>query len=467
MLPHNDLFPDLLRYGVSRGDILDTDGVGGGELAVRLAIGETQVIQENKEYFLSHGVDIDSLESALSSSKSSSTNTSRPSSSKSVERSTTTLLIKNLPHDVVGEELEEMFTRFPLFLYSISDLASRFGSVASFLFPPSKTVALIDFVEPSDARKAFTNLAYRRYHHVPLYLEWAPLNTISKKISSNQKSPITNNDDLAGDSTKSKQKKNSQKESNVVADDSADYSTLYLKNLNFQTTESDLRKHLENRLGINGSEIRTISIPKKQSKSGHVISMGYGFIEFKTIQGAVKMLSRINGSRLDEHVIEAKPSDKRLSVPQQSLVKSSHKSSSTTEDSSNPNETNKLIVRNVAFQATKEELKTLFSAFGTIKTLRIPRKIGGVHRGFAFIDFNTKQEATRAMNALSRTHMYGRHLVIEYAKNDDDIDEKEKLMNLRDKAEQNIKSIQKTSQSRKRKAGEILDSQTDVDLTMV
>jgi multiple RNA-binding domain-containing protein 1 len=93
-----------IRYGISRGDILDTDGVGGGELAVRLAIGETQVIQENKEYFSSHGVDFDSLESALSSSKS--------KSSKPTERSTTTLLIKNLPHDVVGEELEEMFAKY-------------------------------------------------------------------------------------------------------------------------------------------------------------------------------------------------------------------------------------------------------------------------------------------------------------------------------------------------------------------
>jgi multiple RNA-binding domain-containing protein 1 len=333
--------------------------------------------------------------------------------------------------------------------------------------PPSKTVALIDFVEPSDARKAFTNLAYRRYHHVPLYLEWAPLNTISKKKNSQKSAPATTPDLRTDSSSKPKQKKESTIGGTVGVDDSADYSTLYLKNLNFQTSESDLQKHLENRLGINGSDIRTISIPKKQSKSGHSISMGYGFVEFKTIQGAVKMLSRINGSRLDEHVIEAKPSDKRLSVPQQSLVKSSRGGGSGEGEASNPNETNKLIVRNVAFQATKEELKTLFSAFGTIKTLRIPRKIGGVHRGFAFIDFNTKQEATRAMNALSRTHMYGRHLVIEYAKNEDDLDEKEKLVSLREKAEQNMKSMQKLSQSRKRKAGEILDSQTDVDLTMV
>jgi multiple RNA-binding domain-containing protein 1 len=358
--------------------------------------------------------------------------------------------------------------------------------------PPSKTVALIDFVEPSDARKAFTNLAYRRYHHVPLYLEWAPLNTISQQKKKQKSTTSTSTTDTHRHPTDSTQQLKHQKDrhgggSDVgdgvgggsdVADDSADYSTLYLKNLNFQTTESDLQKHLENRLGINGSEIRTISIPKKQSKSGQfLLSMGYGFIEFKTIQGAMKMLPRINGSRLDEHVIEAKPSEKRLSIPQQSLVKPTQQhqlhqhggGAEKNSGTSNPNETNKLIIRNVAFQATKEELKTLFSAFGTIKTLRIPRKIGGNHRGFAFIDFNTKQEATRAMNSLSRTHLYGRHLVIEYAKNDDEINENEKLLNLREKVEQNMKSLKKLSQSRKRKAGEILDSSQsgDVDLTMV
>jgi multiple RNA-binding domain-containing protein 1 len=58
------------KYGVARGDILDTDGVGGGEMAVRLAIGETHVIQENQEYFASHGVDIQVLESALRRGKS-------------------------------------------------------------------------------------------------------------------------------------------------------------------------------------------------------------------------------------------------------------------------------------------------------------------------------------------------------------------------------------------------------------
>jgi multiple RNA-binding domain-containing protein 1 len=43
------------RYGVSGSDILDRTE-GGGEMAVRLAIGEAHVIQENRDYFSSHGM---------------------------------------------------------------------------------------------------------------------------------------------------------------------------------------------------------------------------------------------------------------------------------------------------------------------------------------------------------------------------------------------------------------------------
>jgi hypothetical protein len=90
------------RYGVSRSEILDRTE-GGGEMAVRLAIGEAHVIQENRDYFSSHGVDLGALESHASNSKASA-------------RSTTTLLIKNLPHDVIEEELESMFGRYRHYL---------------------------------------------------------------------------------------------------------------------------------------------------------------------------------------------------------------------------------------------------------------------------------------------------------------------------------------------------------------
>ena len=83
---------------MSRADILDTSGASAGDLAVRLAIGETQILQENREYFQAHGVDITALESM-------------GSMTKADKRSTTTLLVKNLPHDSKEAELEDMFAK--------------------------------------------------------------------------------------------------------------------------------------------------------------------------------------------------------------------------------------------------------------------------------------------------------------------------------------------------------------------
>lgn len=79
---------------------------------MRLAVGETHVLQDNREYFLSHGVDIDILESALSGkNKKEKGKSGKDSGGGEVKRSGTTILIKNLPHDLIADELEDMFAR--------------------------------------------------------------------------------------------------------------------------------------------------------------------------------------------------------------------------------------------------------------------------------------------------------------------------------------------------------------------
>jgi multiple RNA-binding domain-containing protein 1 len=308
-------------------------------------------------------------------------------------------------------------------------------------------MALVSFVEPSEARKAFTGLAYRRYHHVPLYLEWAPI----QAVHSLKPTPTT----AARSSPKEAAGKNERTEGGGAREkgedeEGGDYSTLFIKNLNFSTTEADLMNHLTSKLAINQGQIRTVSVPKK--RKGEVeLSMGFGFVEFTSSSGASKMLPRINSSALDGHILEVKPSDKRLSVAPSSALTPSQ-----TSGGDEANRSSKLMVRNVAFQATKEELKSLFGAFGAVKRLRIPRKIGGVHRGFAFVDFNSHQEAAAAMAALSRTHMYGRHLVVEYAKEEEEDGEKAVGL-LREKAKQSLRSIQTAASRKKRKVGDILD----------
>ncbi len=47
----------------------------------------------------------------------------------------------------------------------------------------------------------------------------------------------------------------------------------------------------------------------------------------------------------------------------------------------------KLVVRNVAFEATRKDLMALFTPFGQIKSCRLPKKMDGNHRsGTALFD---------------------------------------------------------------------------------
>lgn len=56
----------------------------------------------------------------------------------------------------------------------------------------------------------------------------------------------------------------------------------------------------------------------------------------------------------------------------------------------------KILVRNIPFQAKIIEVRELFKAFGELKSIRIPKKMTpgeDAHRGFGFVDFNSKSDA--------------------------------------------------------------------------
>ncbi|KAI9220240.1 hypothetical protein BC828DRAFT_415832 [Blastocladiella britannica] len=86
-------------------------------------------------------------------------------------------------------------------------------------------------------------------------------------------------------------------------------------------------------------------------------------------------------------------------------------------------ENTKLMVRNVPFEATLKDLRSLFSPFAHVKSVRLPKKVTGGHRGFAFAEFVTHGEAVEAMRKLRHTHLYGRRLVIEFARKGESVEE--------------------------------------------
>ena len=333
--------------------------------------------------------------------------------------------------------------------------------------PPSRTVAVVDFLEPSEARAAFKSLAYRRYKNGPLFLEWAPTGTMTAEYerdkqkrkeqgpsAPSQKQQQQKPSQAAPPSSSSSSSGKQQPQHSTEAaedDDLADFSTLFVKNLNFLTSEPALRDFLVNSLRVEG--VRAVIIQKKQ-KGSQLLSQGYGFVEFKNAALAQAAVGKMQGAVLDSHKLEVKPSDKRLTA--------APASSQLMRQLAAQQRQTKLIVRNVAFQASKEEIRALFASFGSVKSVRIPKKMTGAHRGFAFVEFSTSQEALNAMTALKSTHLYGRHLVLEWAKAEDEPEEggeevlggDGQVASLRKRAREDQERLQLAQKKRQRRAGQ-------------
>lgn len=197
-------------------------------------------------------------------------------------------------------------------------------------------------------------------------------------------------------------------------EDNSESASIFVKNLSFDTTEGGLEE-LFSTLGT----VRAAKIPTKRAKRdpSKRLSMGFGFVEYATPQEAQKAIRRLQGAVLDGHSLVLKVSNKRLTEDGPSAVKRKRSAAS-----SAPEGSSKLLVKNLAFEATKRDLQELFGAYGQLKSVRIPSKFDGGHRGFGFVEFVTQQEAANAMTALKATHLYGRHLVIEWASADKGIE---------------------------------------------
>lgn len=361
------------NYGKSKEDVLGS-ATGGSDAAVRLALGETQIVLEMKKFLESHGVRLEAFDGDPK------------------KRSKTVILVKNLPSRTDVNEIKEKF--------------AAFGVLEKVIFPPSGVTCLVKFADPSEARKAFKNLAYTRFKHVPLYLEWAPENVFTNntvdlpEMSANKKEVVP--------------EKEQTDKSEVNDTPPENDSTIFVKNLNFSTTEEQL-KRVFSRVG----PIHSIQIAKKKAGDGKNLSLGYGFIQYKHKKSADEALKTLQYYEIDLHTLELKRSDRTVNLPATAVRKGTKKAEQ--------KESTKIMVRNIPFQAKIGEVRQLFQTFGELKAIRLPKKaVPGPeqHRGFGFVDFVNKSDAKNAFEALSQsTHLYGRRLVLEWASTEEDLGE--------------------------------------------
>ncbi|XP_044529633.1 probable RNA-binding protein 19 [Gracilinanus agilis] len=378
------------KYNATKSQVFDHEIKG--SVAVRVALGETELVQEVRRFLIENGVSLDSFSQAAG------------------ERSRSVILAKNLPSGTRPSELQELF--------------GRFGSLGRVLLPEGGVTAIVEYLEPLEARRGFTSLAYSKFHDVPLYLEWAPVGVFSshpspkeepgdepggKEAAQREAGPDGEATDEAEKRAAAAPEKKLDAPSEEDDDDDEEEEglpgcTLFIKNLNFSTTEETLKEAFSK-----AGKVKSCSVSRKKNKAGVLLSMGFGFVEYRKPEQAQKALKQLQGCMVDDHKLEVRISERAIKP----AVTSARQ-----KQVARKQRTSKILVRNIPFQANVREIRELFSTFGELKTVRLPKKMTGTgpHRGFGFVDFLTKQDAKRAFNALCHsTHLYGRRLVLEWA----------------------------------------------------
>ncbi|CAH1179142.1 unnamed protein product [Phaedon cochleariae] len=371
-------------YGTSKEAVIGPEGKGSA--AVRLALGETQIVAQTRKHLEEEGVILDSFNSV------------------SVKRSKTIILVKNLPSRTEPKVIRELF--------------EKHGEVGRVILPPSGITAIVEFLEPSEARKAFTRLAYSKFKNVPLYLEWAPENSLKDMPRVETEKTLKTNFETNPSQETGVEVENDAGDNDDCDEEPEDDSTLFVKNLNFKTTDEDLKKHF---IGCGKIFYANVATKKDKNDPKNKLSMGYGFVRFMLKSAADKALKTLQQSVLDGKSLELKRSERTLKNEVHTEKKVSKKNKQTGT---------KILVRNIPFQATKKEIQELFSTFGEIKALRLPKKMttgAESHRGFAFVDYTTASDAKTAFEALSQsTHLFGRRLVLEWAASEEGIEDMRK-----------------------------------------
>lgn len=338
------------RMGIKKSDILTADSHGleddeeadgdrkkNVSSAVKLALAETSVINETKAYFEKHGVILTRLEGTSDVPNSSTTTNS--TKRIIVPRSRTILLVKNIPYGTTNSTLRTLF--------------EPFGALKRVLVPPAGTLAVVEFEESQDAAQAFKGISYKRLGNAIVYLEKAPEGLLkdvgdvedSEDETTGQGDAEAVRRRVEAAATTSDQAKDGDNQENEPG------STLYVKNLSFATTNDRLVSVFSSLPSFAFARVSTKPDPKNAQAR---LSMGFGFVGFKTRDAATKALKGLQGYKLDGHELQVKFAQRDREGEEVDGAKGKE------GQEAKKGKTTKMIVKNVPFEASKKDIRDLF-----------------------------------------------------------------------------------------------------------
>lgn len=200
-------------------------------------------------------------------------------------------------------------------------------------------MAIVEMSDASAANDAWRGLVYKKVGASVLYLEKAPSGIWDGEVAQKPKPVVQDQSTTSVTAPLLK---------DVVEDSSPAEagSTLFIKNLSWTTTTKTLGDAFRHLSSYVFARVQTKPDPKKP---GETLSMGFGFVGFRDVDGAKAALAARDGFLLDGHKLEVK-----------FAMRGKEEKDGKEESETKKGKGTKLIVKNLPFEATKKDVRELF-----------------------------------------------------------------------------------------------------------
>ncbi|MEB3206431.1 MAG: hypothetical protein VKK59_03670 [Vampirovibrionales bacterium] len=153
---------------------------------------------------------------------------------------------------------------------------------------------------------------------------------------------------------------------------------LFITNISWSTSEEELRSLFES-VGT----VDSIKVPFNPQTGRN---KGYAFVVMGSDEEAQTAITQFSGYNLSGRELTITFQDESRRV------------------AAEPVKTNKLFVRNLSASVSGDELYNLFSQAGQVSSLQVPvDRESGQHRGFAFVEMGTEDEAEKVIAQFNET----------------------------------------------------------------
>lgn len=147
-------------------------------------------------------------------------------------------------------------------------------------------------------------------------------------------------------------------------------------------------------------------------------SKGYGFVQFDSEESAKAAIENLNGMLLNDKQVYVGP-----------FVRKEERDHATEKA-----KFNNVYVKNLAESTTEDDLKKIFSEYGSITSVVVMRDGEGNSKGFGFVNFELTDDAAHAVEALNGKKFDDKEWYVGKAQK-----KAEREMELKGKFEQSVK----------------------------